>query len=129
MAGFLWLDKLGYSAKTGIQVVIRQSLFNGNYAMIGPDLNPNPDWWVSVIFKQFVSEKVLNLVTPNNFGNIRLYAHCTSKQVLLNKNSTAVIYGVNLNDVEQKIYIEGLPSRSKFLIYILTSDNLQSRLI
>jgi heparanase 1 len=127
IAGFLWLDKLGYSAKAGVQVVIRQSLFGGNYAMINQNLDPNPDWWVALIFKQFVSNKVLNLNAPDNFGKIRLYAHCALKQTFLSDMSTVVIYGVNLNKVQKKIYIQGPPNKSKIFSYILTSDNLQSR--
>lgn len=128
VAGFLWLDKLGYSAKAGVQVVIRQSLFGGNYAMVGHDLKPNPDWWVAVLFKQFVSKTVLDLVAPDNFGNVRLYAHCAPKSVTSNTDTSAVtIYGMNLNQEEARIQIQGPPIESKISSYILTSKDLQSR--
>lgn len=131
VAGFLWLDKLGYSAKTGIQVVIRQSFFGGNYALISSDLKPNPDWWVSVLFKEFVSNKVLNLSIPNNSGNLRLYAHCTSEKALLKRGQAVTIFGVNIDENPVWISVQGIPepSTSTIFFYALTSDNLQSRYI
>lgn len=124
VSGFLYLDKIGFSAKAGVQVLIRQSLFHGHYALIGPDLEPNPDWWVTVLFKKFVSNKVLNLVTPNNFGNVRFYAHCALKGF---SESKIVIYGINLNEQETNIYLNDLPKNTTAFSYFLTSDNLQSR--
>ncbi|KAK0097774.1 hypothetical protein PV326_013813 [Microctonus aethiopoides] len=129
VAGFLWLDKLGYSASTGVNVVIRQSLFGGYYAMVGPDLNPNPDWWVSVMFKQFVSEKVLQLINPNKFGTLRLYAHCTAENALINRVPSITIYGVNIDSESARISLRGNYDykSSKVLLYILTADYLKSR--
>ncbi|EFN87075.1 Heparanase [Harpegnathos saltator] len=130
IAGFLWLDKLGYSASAGLNVVTRQSLFGGNYAMISSDLTPNPDWWVSVVYKQFVSKKVLKLITPNNYGYVRLYAHCTLQQALINKKSAITIYGMNIDKIPAHIDIPMLtvqPNKVvKILLYSLTADHLQS---
>jgi len=39
---FRWLDKLGVAARGGISVVVRQSLFEGNYALLDNQLQPNP---------------------------------------------------------------------------------------
>lgn len=123
----MWLDKLGYSSKTRVQVVIRESFYYGHYALIGYDLNPNPDWWISVIYKKLVSGKVLDLKITNNFGNVRLYAHCAIKQAFLNEDPAIVIYGVNLNPNPARIYIQGIPKNAKIYSYYLTSDDLQSR--
>lgn len=108
MAGFLWLDKLGYSASAGVNVVVRQSFFGGNYALVGPDLMPNPDWWVSVIYKQFVSDKVLKLTSKNNSNLLRLYAHCTPEKALINRVSAVTIYGVNIDKTSARITILGV---------------------
>ncbi|RZC41862.1 heparanase-like, partial [Asbolus verrucosus] len=40
IASFLWLDKLGLAAKYGLGVVIRQSIIQGYYALIGYNYNP-----------------------------------------------------------------------------------------
>jgi len=129
VAGFLFLDKLGYSASEGLQVVIRQSFFNGHYAMVGPDLNPNAVWWVSVFYKEFVSNKVLRLATINNFGNVRLYAHCTPEKSLVSRVPAVTVYGMNLHHYPVNISIQGyrLTPKITIFMYALTSEDLQSR--
>lgn len=42
VAGFLWLDKLGVAARGGVEVVARQTLYQACYALLRPDLTPNP---------------------------------------------------------------------------------------
>ena len=37
-----WLDKLGVSARMGIDVVIRQSFFHGHYALLDDYMHPRP---------------------------------------------------------------------------------------
>lgn len=128
VAGFLWLDKLGYGASAGLNVVTRQSLLGGNYAMVSPDLTPNPDWWLSVLYKQFVSEKVLKLSTPNNFGLVRLYAHCTPKGALIARVPAVTIYGLNMYNIAMHVEIPELSSKIvKIFYYSLTANYLQSR--
>lgn len=129
VASFLWLDKLGYSAKSNVQVVIRQTLFGGDYAMVGLDLKPNPDWWISVLFKKLVSGKVLDLQTPNNFGKLRMYAHCAMEQMISDPMSSLVIYGVNLNAEESRIYLHIPTKETHMYAYVLTSQDLQSRYV
>ncbi|XP_058808410.1 heparanase-like [Phymastichus coffea] len=127
VASFLWLDKLGYSAKANVQVVIRQTLYGGDYAMVGHDLHPNPDWWLSVLYKKLVSERVLDLQAPDNFGKLRMYAHCASQQMAKSTDSSIVIYGVNLNTQDIRINLQ-IPTKEKHVYaYILTSKDLQSR--
>ena len=46
VAAFLWLDKFV------------KHFFHGCYALIGKDLYPNPDFWISALYKTLVSTKV-----------------------------------------------------------------------
>ncbi|XP_014237707.1 heparanase-like [Trichogramma pretiosum] len=124
VAGFLWLDKLGISARNGINVVIRQSVFGGDYAMIESDLTQNPDWWLAVLFKKFVANKVFSI---DSTDNLRLYAHCTPKKVSSGKSSGVTLYGMNLNNKPIQIRLRNLSQKTNAHIYVLTSDDLQSR--
>ncbi|GFS08932.1 heparanase [Elysia marginata] len=49
VAGFLWLDKLGLSAKYGVTHVFRQTFFGGRYALVDMNLNPNPVLHILVV--------------------------------------------------------------------------------
>ena len=42
VGGFLWLDKLGVAAVGGVDVVARETLYQSCYALLDPDLHPNP---------------------------------------------------------------------------------------
>ena len=86
-----WLDQLGISAVHGIDVVMRMSFYHGKYALVDKHLNPNPDYWLSVLYKRLVGSKVLGVEVMNsdlyspdkmtlnnsNNGRVRVYAHCT----------------------------------------------------
>ncbi len=37
-----WLDKLGVAAREGVKVVMRQTFYGGNYALLANDMKPNP---------------------------------------------------------------------------------------
>ena len=117
----MWLDKLGSSAQLGIEVVIKQSVFGGNYALINNDLEPNPCWWISVFFKKFVTGKNINI---NSSENIRAYANCVSSY---EKKTTIVIYGMNIKSEPIKFRIKGLKKESKLSCFIFTSDDLLSQ--
>lgn len=41
-SGFLWLDELGISALSGVEVVIRETLFHSRYSLIDANMKPRP---------------------------------------------------------------------------------------
>lgn len=54
---YRWLDKLGISASLGVDVVVRQTFYGGNYGLIDTKTsNPNP---VSVLtcFEEVTQKK------------------------------------------------------------------------
>lgn len=59
---FLWLDKLGLGATLGIDVIIRQTIFHDNYALIDNDYIPNP---VSLKFP-----RIFFLLCSHNFAGL-----------------------------------------------------------
>lgn len=117
-AGFLWLDKLGLAAVNKYKVVIRQTFYHGAYALIGEDLKPNPDYWVSLVYKKLVGIRVLR-VTNHDSDKIRLYAHCTNGA----NNGSVTLFGLNLNDEFGAFRLKQPLSQSTIWHYVLSAEN------
>ncbi|XP_031561246.1 heparanase-like [Actinia tenebrosa] len=104
IAGFMWLDKLGLSARLNQDVVIRQTFFGGNYALIGTDLLPNPDYWLSLLYKRLVGQEVLKVEQGTERGRLlRVYAHCTNSAGEYPAGAVTVI-ALNINPKEQATF-------------------------
>lgn len=128
IGSFIWMDKLGLSSKMGVDLLVRQSIFGGNYSLIDDNYYPNPDWWLSVLYNTFVGPQVVDTKTDGD-ARIRLYAHCAKRNILwLESNSVVVIFGVNLSDKEGTVSIEELKSEELMYVYQLTAaDTLYSQ--
>jgi heparanase 1 len=77
IGGLWWLDQLGILAKSGVRVVVRQTLAGMNYGMIDEQsLVPNPDFWNSLLWKRLMGSRVY-AAKPEGDGAkmIRVYAH------------------------------------------------------
>lgn len=101
----LWLDKLGLAAKNNITTVVRQSFLGGNYSLVDKNLDPLPDWWLSVLYKKLVGNKVLNLIC-NCSKFQRLYVHCANRQYT-NDTAAITLYGVNLKMEKVRFLVNG----------------------
>eukprot|EP00794_Sanderia_malayensis_P009600 gene9600-10587_t len=101
-AGFLWLDKLGLAARLNISVIIRQTLMGGQYALVDKDLNPTPDYWISVLYKQLVGYRVLNVTNSLQANRtVRVYAHCVNTYGDHKYEKGAItMFAINLNATE-----------------------------
>ncbi|KAJ8940371.1 hypothetical protein NQ318_015764 [Aromia moschata] len=138
IGSFIWADKLGLSAKMGLEVVVRQSIVKGHYALLDNNYNPNPDWWLSVLHKKFIGIRVVPYYTSCSPA-VRLYCHCSKKNIFVGSPSITV-FGVNLDNSTANVRIEGLfPDKYEdrtdkiFLTSIyafeLTSDSLFSKTV
>ena len=77
VAGFWWLDQLGLMATKGHPVVVRQTLAGSDYGMINDEtLNPNPDYWNSLLWKRLMGDRVLATSAEQSPVRLRHYAHC-----------------------------------------------------
>uniref|UniRef100_A0A4P6D6K9 Putative heparanase-like protein n=1 Tax=Rhodnius prolixus TaxID=13249 RepID=A0A4P6D6K9_RHOPR len=125
VASFLWIDKLGVAAREGISLVVRQSLYRASYALLNSySLLPNPDYWVSILYKKLVGRRVLD-VTCDSCGissALRVYGHCSKKSPRI------VLYGVNLDNVPLGLSLP-MNVTTTALLYSLTSPSLTSRLV
>ncbi|XP_067659153.1 heparanase-like [Haliotis asinina] len=97
--GFLWLDKLGLSAQSGIKKVIRQDFSGPGWVfhnLIEPFINyPETDYWLTLLFKQLVGNVVFD---TKGSTNIRIYAHCTKNKNKYGYPSGSVtVYAMNLD--------------------------------
>ncbi|XP_066250091.1 heparanase-like [Euwallacea similis] len=116
---FLWIDKLGLGASLGMEVIIRQTIFYSNYALIDNNYVPNPDWWVSVLYKTLVGTTVLTLENDGTTNNtVRLYAHCG-----LGASSRVTVFGINVANEEAVVEISGFQAGSKVQSYELVSES------
>lgn len=131
VGGFLWLDKLGVAAAGGVDVVARQTLYQSCYALLDPDLQPNPDYWLSLLYKRVVGGRVLRLHMPAAPPTLRLYAHCFRHHVH-GANVTAggvVVLGMNLGSCAVRVRLGNQVAASQVLQYLLQplGGDLQAR--
>ncbi|XP_037686063.1 heparanase [Choloepus didactylus] len=106
-AGFMWLDKLGLSARMGIEVVMRQVLFGaGNYHLVDANFEPLPDYWLSLLFKKLVGTTVLMAsVKGPERTKLRVYLHCTNLNHPKYKEGDLTLYALNLHNVTKRLQL------------------------
>ena len=56
-------------------VVIKQSVFGGCNGLLDPELNPTPDYWLSLLYKRLVGRRALQV--SYSAGDVIVYASCT----------------------------------------------------
>lgn len=106
-AGFMWLDKLGLSARMGIEVVMRQVFFGaGNYHLVDENFEPLPDYWLSLLFKKLVGTRVLMAsVKGPDRSKLRVYLHCTNINHPRYKEGDLTLYALNLHNVTKHLQL------------------------
>ncbi|XP_063369194.1 uncharacterized protein LOC134657549 [Cydia amplana] len=84
-----WLTSLGYSARNGFHVHFRELLEKELY-------EPTLSFYMALLFKNLVGERVLELTMEPSDGQAALFAHCTS---LRHKPvpGAVTLYGVNMD--------------------------------
>lgn len=105
--GFMWLDKLGQTARMGVDNVIRQAFFGGNYGLLDYNFDPRPDYWLTLLYKRLVGHKVLQVLLKED-ELFRVYCHCTNNVRSRYPKGSATVYFLNLNSSMQSFYIENL---------------------
>ena len=75
-----WLNQLGLGALYDTQVQIRQSFIGADYGLLDPQtLQPRPDYYVSLLWKQWMGNRVLRVKSP--VADIKAYAHCHPQKI------------------------------------------------
>ncbi|KAK7093468.1 hypothetical protein V1264_007215 [Littorina saxatilis] len=126
VAGFLWLDKLGVCAVKGVETVMRQAFYGRDYSLVDGDLNPNPDFWLTVLYKRIVRGAVFNATGRHD---VRVYAACANTDNF--KAGSLVVYMLNPNNYSVTFDLPQFQSQSR-LVYSLTpgdSNGLISKFV
>ncbi|XP_073680884.1 heparanase [Garra rufa] len=125
VAGFMWLDKLGLAAKLGLDVIIRQVLIgSGTYHLVDDNLDPLPDYWLSLLYKRLVGPEVLKAQVLMNSGTkkrIRVYLHCTNKKSEYYRPGAVTLFALNLNKSEVTISLPAHIANSTVEAFVLQS--------
>ncbi|XP_040012608.1 heparanase isoform X2 [Xiphias gladius] len=124
VAGFMWLDKLGLGARLGLGVVMRQVLVGyGSYHLVDNNLDPLPDYWLSILYKRLVGPEVLKIAAFSDFvqsRRVRLYLHCSNKQSY--RSGAVTLISLNLSKKPARISAPALISSSTVEAFVLQSD-------
>ncbi|CAC5366173.1 HPSE [Mytilus coruscus] len=127
VAGFMWLDKLGISASLGVDVVVRQTFYGGSYGLIDTKTsNPNPDFWLSYLYKKLVGRSVFNVTMDDNKGYVRMYTHCTNTQRSDYKPGSITVYGMNLRQEPTTVVFTQFKPDIKLHLYLLEPVGVES---
>ncbi|KAL2076845.1 hypothetical protein ACEWY4_027554 [Coilia grayii] len=122
-AGFMWLDKLGLGAKLGLDVVIRQVLIgSGTYHLVDDNLDPLPDYWLSVLYKRLVGPEVLRasvLSALKPRRRLRMYCHCTNKKSTSYKRGAVTLFALNLGKSTAEISLPAYLANSTAEAFVL----------
>lgn len=135
--GFMWLDKLGLSAKMGIDVVMRQAFFGtGSYNLVDLNFEPLPDYWLSLLHKKLVGTKVLKAnVSGIKRGidkNVRVYLHCTNSKNPKYQVGDVTLFALNLHNSTSQVQLPAFLSKSdidEYLVQPVGEARLLSRAV
>ncbi|XP_031143738.2 heparanase [Sander lucioperca] len=122
VAGFMWLDKLGLAATLGLDVVMRQVFIgSGSYHLVDDNLDPLPDYWLSVLYKRLVGPEVLKVEFSSFTHNktVRLYLHCTNKHRY--RRGAVTLISLNLGETAASVCLPPLAASRTPDAFILQS--------
>ncbi|XP_048250585.1 heparanase-like isoform X1 [Haliotis rufescens] len=133
LGGFLWMDKLGMAAQSGIQNVFRQDLYglgSANRLLESFTYDPLPDYWLTFLFKKLVGNAVFK---PRVVGppTVRAYCHCMrSINPYYYPRGSLTVFAMNLDTVAVNLTFPEY--KGGYMDYFLLSpegDDVQSRTV
>ncbi|CAB1425353.1 unnamed protein product [Pleuronectes platessa] len=123
-AGFMWLDKLGLAATLGMDVVMRQVLIgSGSYHLVDNNLDPLPDYWLSLLYKRLVGPEVLKIEAVAAVGRsrrVRVYLHCSNTKSY--SRGALTMMSMNLSGKPARISTPALGSSGTVEAFVLQAE-------
>tara|TARA_B100001971_G_scaffold215193_1_gene259929 strand:- start:5950 stop:7395 length:1446 start_codon:yes stop_codon:yes gene_type:complete len=117
LSSLWWADELATLALYKHDIVIRQSIVGGDYALLDfKSLKPRPDYWLSLLWKKLMGQRVIRLPFQNSGKLLRIYQHCHPE-----KGSTSLI-------INASKYIREEVFQNDVKVYQLTSPQLDKSL-
>ncbi|XP_078127873.1 heparanase isoform X3 [Sander vitreus] len=121
-AGFMWLDKLGLAATLGLDVVMRQVFIgSGSYHLVDDNLDPLPDYWLSVLYKRLVGPEVLKVQFSSftHSKTVRLYLHCSNRHRY--RRGAVTLISLNLGETAASVCLPPLAASRTPHAFVLQS--------
>jgi len=73
---FRYLDQLGRLARSGVQIVMHNTLAASDYGLLDErTLQPRPNYWSALLWRRLMGTTVLDAAVPLQSG-LHVYAHC-----------------------------------------------------
>ncbi|XP_061886877.1 heparanase [Entelurus aequoreus] len=123
-AGFMWLDKLGLAAKMGVAVVMRQVLLgSGTYHLLDDNLDPLPDYWLTLLHKSLVGRGVLSaaiFAETSGSRRVRLYLQCSATRRYA--AGAVTLIAMNLGKMAAQVAVPTWLAASGVDAFVLQSD-------
>ncbi|GAA0828983.1 MULTISPECIES: glycoside hydrolase [Marinomonas] len=119
-SSFWWADQLGRGARLGQQVMVRQSLIGGDYALINKEsMKPNPDYWLSWLWKKLMGDTVF--AVNSNDPEVLVYCHSAKKA------GKCTLLIINMTPYPKRIQCQGFGVKKKR--FEMTADSLTAKKI
>jgi len=116
---FRYLNQLGSLSKSGVQVVIHNTLASSDYGLLDENsFSPRPNYWAALLWRKLMGTVVLNAGTIPPPA-LHLYAHCLRGQP----------GGVALLAINTDSSAHGLDMRAPSERYTLSADRLEDSIV
>jgi hypothetical protein len=113
---FRYLDQLGRLAKSGVKVVMHNTLSGSDYGLLDEaDFAPRPNYWAALLWHRLMGPVVLDAGTAAQ-DDLHVYAHCDP-----GKSGGVTVLAINASDERQAFTLPLAAMR-----YTLQSPHLQS---
>jgi hypothetical protein len=116
---FRYLDQLGRLAKSGVAVVMHNTLSGSDYGLLDEQtFAPRPNYWAALLWHRLMGAIVLDAETAAQ-GELHVYAHCEP-----GRPGSVTVLAINASDKRSTLTVPFAATR-----YTLQAPHLQGRAV